>query len=68
MSAELAQHLVRSLLIIQSISREIANLLGFPCVTASQKMEVRKPVVLRVKSGETVASVARSVPFTPRAI
>ena len=31
-------------------------------------MEIRKHVVLRVKSGETVASVARRVPFTARTI
>ena len=47
---------------------EIANLLGFLCLTDPQKIEVRKHVVLRVKSGETVASIARSVPFTARTI
>ena len=47
---------------------EIANLLGFLCLTASQKVEVRKHIVLRVKFGETDASVAHSVPFTARTI
>ena len=67
-SEELAQHLAHSLLISQSISMEIADLLGFLCLTASQKIEVRKHVVLRVKFGETVASIAHSVPFTARTI
>ena len=47
---------------------EIADLLGFLCLTASQKIEVRKHVVLCVKFGETVASIAPISPFTSHTI
>ena len=47
---------------------EIKSFLAFLCLTASQKFEVRKQVVERIMSGDSVASTARSVPFTARTI
>ena len=47
---------------------EIVSFISFLCLTASQKWEVRKAVVRRVKSGESVAAVARSVPFSVRTV
>ena len=37
-------------------------------MTKAQKVKIRKKVVLRVKSGESVESLARIIPFTARTI
>ena len=47
---------------------DISSLIVFLRLTAPQKFEVRKHIVSRVQAGETVESVARSVPFTARTI
>ena len=68
MSAECTHNLICSLHISYSIIVDIPNLLAFLCLTCLQKFGVRKNVVLRVKSGDPIESIARSVPFTVRTI
>ena len=61
-SAECTHNWICSLHISYSIIVDIPNLLAFLRPTCLQKFEVRKNVVLRVKSGDTIESIARSVP------
>ena len=46
----------------------ILNVLAYLRLTSAQKFAVRKKVVLRVKAGESVEPIARTLPFTARTI
>ena len=46
----------------------ILNVLAYLRLTSAQKFAVRKKVVLRVKAGESVEPLARTLPFTARTI